>query len=105
MVEDGTAEVRMFGRLHTLRRERGLPTMVSVDVPSDGIAAREVAVSLELPLEHIEGIFCNHTVYGLDRIILPGDEVAFVPHGTPGPHRFCLGLYGAGEANTDEDGS
>jgi hypothetical protein len=29
--------------------------------------------------------------------ISPGDRVAFVPYGTPGPHRVFLGLYAAGK--------
>lgn len=90
MSAEHTAEVRMFGRLHTLRRERGLPTTVSLDVPSDGITAKEIALSLDLPVEHIEGVFCNHTMFGLGHRIMPGDRMAFVPHGTPGPHRVFL---------------
>ena len=97
MTANTTAEVRMFGRLHTLRRERGLPTTVSMDVSPEGVAARQIALSLDLPIEHIEGIFCNHVVCGLDRVIMPGDRIAFVPHGTPGPHRIFLNLHRAGK--------
>ena len=32
-------------------------------------------------------MFCNHRTYPIDHIIMPGDRVAFVPYGTPGPHR------------------
>jgi hypothetical protein len=105
MVEDCTAEVRMFGRLHTLRRERGLPTTVSVDIPPEGIAAREIAISLDLPLEHIESIFCNHKAHGLDRVIVAGDRMAFVPHGTPGPHRIFLHIRREDEDDSGEDGT
>jgi hypothetical protein len=45
----------------------------------------------------IEGVFCNRVVHGIDHVIKPGDRVAFVPKGTPGPHRFFLGLYAAGK--------
>jgi hypothetical protein len=95
--------VRMFGRLHTLRRERGLPTTATVEVPVEGIAADELAVRLDLPVEQIEGVFCNGTVYGLDRVVMPGDRVGFVPHGTPGPHRFYLGLYQAGHKTRESE--
>lgn len=93
----GVVNVRLFGTLHALRKERGLPTKLEVDVPDDGMTGAELANTLELPLENIEGLFCNHTVYPVAHRIYPGDEVAFVPEGTPGPHRFFLGLYKAGK--------
>ncbi|MDO9557983.1 MAG: MoaD/ThiS family protein [Coriobacteriia bacterium] len=94
--------VRMFGMLQAFRKERGLPSVVTMQVPAEGITARELAVELGLPLDQIEGVFCNHTVYGLDRTIRPEDEVAFVPYGTPGPHRYFLGLYKAGKSSNPE---
>lgn len=94
---DDCVTVRLFGSLHTHRRARGLDTTVTVIVPPDGVSSRELAQRLELPLEQIEGVFCNGHVYGLSRVVRPGDRVGFVPHGTPGPHRFMLGLYSAGQ--------
>lgn len=99
---DGDVNVRMFGVLDALCRERETPSRVTVQVSPQGVTARDLAVRLELPVEQIEGVFCNHTVYGLDRIIRPGDEVAFVPYGTPGPHRFFLGLYNAGKSSNPD---
>lgn len=104
----GTIRVRFFGVLHALRRERGLPAHEVLAVPAAGVVASELAGRLELPLESIEGVFCNHHVRSLDVVIRPGDEIAFVPKGTPGPHRYFLGLYGAGLAKddrADEDGA
>lgn len=97
----GRITVRLFGMLHTMRREAGLPATVVVDVPEDGVVARELAQRLGLPLKHIEGVFCNGDVFGLSRVLGPGDRVAFVPYGTPGPHRVFLGLYKAGR---EDDG-
>jgi hypothetical protein len=93
---DPTVTVRMFGCLHTLRRERGLPTTADVAITDEGLAAADLAGQLDLPLDMIEGVFCNRTVYPMSHHIRPGDRVAFVPKGTPGPHRFFLGLYAAG---------
>jgi hypothetical protein len=101
MAGTGTVEVRMFGSLHALRREAGLPTLVSVDVPDAGTTGRAVALALDLPLDAIEGVFCNGHVYGLGHVLAPGDRVGFVPHGTPGPHRFMLGLWSAGREDED----
>lgn len=100
----GPVTVRMFGALHTLRRERGLPTVVEAEVPEDGMSARDLARQLDLPVERIEGVFVNRIVYGLDHPVRPGDRVAFVPEGTPGPHRFFLGLYQAGRESKGVDG-
>lgn len=99
---DPTVTVRMFGCLHTLRKERGLPTTVEVTVPAEGMTGAELAAALEMPLDRIEGVFCNRTVYPIKHLIMPGDRVAFVPEGTPGPHRFFLGLYAAGKDDGEE---
>lgn len=87
----------MFGLLHTLRRRQGLPVTVERSVPTEGKAAREIALELRLPLEKIEAVFCNHHACPLDHLVMPGDRVAFVPYGTPGPHRYCLGIKQAGD--------
>jgi hypothetical protein len=94
--EHGMVTVRMFGMLREVRREQGLPSTADVDVPAEGITAARIAQDLGLPVARIEGVFCNHSIHPLTRIVYPGDAVAFVPHGTPGPHRFMLGLYKAG---------
>lgn len=94
--------VRVFGSLQPFRKERGLPCACEVDVPPEGLAARDVAALLEIPAEKIEGVFVNHTVHGIGVWVNPGDRVAFVPFDTPGPHRVFLGLYDAGK---DSDGS
>ena len=88
--------IRMFGALRTLRRERGFDPVTEIDVPAEGARARDIATDLDLPANLIEGVFVNHTVRGLDHTVMPGDRIAFVPPGTPGPHRYTLGLYGAG---------
>ena len=99
----GTINFRLFGTLHSLRRERGLPTTVTFEVPEEGITGADLASALDLPLDLVEGVFRNHTVGPVSQRLYPGDEVALVPEGTPGPHRFFLGLYKAGH-ETDRDG-
>lgn len=97
MIADKPTTIRMFGLLHTLRKQKGLPVTVDLQLPAEGKTARDIALELELPLNKIEAVFCNHLTYPLNHIILPGDRVAFVPHGTPGPHRYCLGIKQAGD--------
>lgn len=93
----GSCEVRVLGSLRPSRTERGLPYEFTADVPEGGIVARELAESLGLPMDRVEGVFVNHTVRGLNVRIMPGDRIAFVPNDTPGPHRVFLGLYKAGK--------
>jgi hypothetical protein len=87
----------MFGRLHTLRVGQGLSPRAEVEVPAEGMSAGDLARVLDLPVDEVEAVICNHRVYPLDHIVLPGDRVAFLPRGTPGPYRFMLGIYAAGK--------
>jgi len=95
MAQQPTNTVRMFGCLHTIRKERGLEPHAEITLPPEGRKAEDIALDLDLPLDRIEGVFVNHFVYDLDRIVKPGDQVAFVPTGVPGPHRFMLGIHSA----------
>ncbi len=90
-------EVRLFGLLHAHCVETGRESIRRIEIPEEGIVARDLARQLELPPHLIEGVFCNHKVYGATHVVLPGDTVAFVPKGTPGPHRYTLGLWQAGQ--------
>lgn len=84
--------VRMFGIFHTLRQERGLAPAVELALPRGGQTALELARGLNLPLEMLGGVYCNHTPASLGRIIRPGDRIAFVPKGVPGPHQGLQGF-------------
>jgi molybdopterin converting factor small subunit len=91
------ATVRVFGVLREFQRQQGRPAETAEMIPAEGISAAELADRMGLPLDSIEGAFCNHTIFGLTHVVRPGDQVAFVPYGTPGPHRYFLGLYRAGQ--------
>jgi molybdopterin converting factor small subunit len=96
MADRGAATVRVFGILREYQRSRGIVAETLEEIPAEGISAGELANRMGLPVDSIEGAFCNHTIYGLTHVVTAGDEVAFVPYGTPGPHRYFLGLYKAG---------
>jgi hypothetical protein len=72
--------------------ERGLPTSYELEIPPEGRSCRDIAKDLDLPLEIIEAAFINGRVRPLDTLCLPGDRLAFIPHGTPGPYRVLLGI-------------
>jgi glyoxylase-like metal-dependent hydrolase (beta-lactamase superfamily II) len=103
MPEPLTTSIRMYGCLHTIRKERGLSSVAELRIPEQGRTGRDLARELDLPLEKIEGVFIDHRVYGLDRLIPPGADVAFVPTGVPGPHRYMLGIYAAGRTAGGSD--
>ncbi len=96
MDRSGLVTVRMLGKLHSLRRAAGLESTAEVAVPPAGTSARQIAVDLGLPLDEIEAVFRNRSSAPLSETVYPGDRLAFVPRGTPGPHRFTLGIYSAG---------
>lgn len=102
MPQIANTTIRLYGNLHTLRRERGLPSAARLWLPAEGKVAAEVARELELPLERIEGVFCNHRACSLEQLLRPGDEIAFIPTGVPGPHRFMLGIHAAGRDHRHE---
>ena len=97
MGKEGVVTVKMFGTLHSLRRSRGLPSEAKVSVPPEGLKAHAIAEMLDLPLDTIEGVFLDHKIQGLNLLVAPGASISFVPKGTPGPHRFTLGIYHAGK--------
>lgn len=96
-MREQTVSIRAFGVLGSILREHGHPSTLAFAIPTEGLSASEIAAELELPLDRIEGVFHNHVIRSVEQTVMPGDSIAFVPYGTPGPHRFFLGLYEAGK--------
>jgi molybdopterin converting factor small subunit len=90
-IERKTIEVRAFGRLAEIVTKKNLPIPFIVDV-EEPINGAELARKLEIPRNEIEVIIVNGVVQALSYSIQPGDRVAFVPPGTPGPYRVLLGF-------------
>jgi molybdopterin converting factor small subunit len=88
----GVVSIRLFGFLRSFMKEKGLPDRFDDTVPPEGKSGLEVAAELGLPAEKIEAVFINGLIRQLDEKIYPGDRVAFVPSGTPGPYRVLLGM-------------
>jgi molybdopterin converting factor small subunit len=84
-------EVRAFGELMKLFPERNWPWPLLVDV-EEQTTADDLARKLDIPMEKVEIIFINGFAQKLDHPIKPGDRIAFVPPGTPGPYRLILGF-------------
>lgn len=94
-------EVRAFGKLYFLLKDRGWPCPLYHPGTQD-MTARDLLDTLKIPREEVEAVFINHRVMPLSAPVHPGDRVAFVPPGTPSVHRFNLGFYAAREAEKKE---
>ncbi len=88
----GVVNIRLFGFLRSFMKERGQSDRFDESVPPEGKSGLEVAAQLGLPTDEIEAVFRNGRIQRLDERIYPGDRVAFVPSGTPGPYRVLLGM-------------
>lgn len=94
MSDQISTTVRMLALLHTYCRDNDIPTTLSVNVPTEGVRAFDLASSIGLPLGDIEGLFLNGSLVGLGATVLPGDRVAFLPYGTPASHPAFFGRAG-----------
>ncbi len=90
--ENKMVTIRIFGFLRRYLDERGLPHVLTEEVPGEGIRAYDLVKRLLIPPKDVEGVFKNGQVVNIYDHIYPGDRVALLPHGTPGPYRFFLGI-------------
>ena len=84
--------VRFFGQFYNLIKKKAGNTFLEIMVPKNGKTAFEIAKDIGLPIEKTEAVFRNGIISNLYDNIFPGDRIAFVPHGTPGPYRVFLGM-------------
>ena len=89
-------EVRAFGKLYFLFKERNWPDPLFYE-PEASLTAEELREKLDIPAEDVEVVFINRLVKPLSTTLYDGDRVAFVPPGVPTIHRFNLGFYGVKE--------
>ncbi len=96
--EKKSIEIRGFLHLDKMFRKKhgAIPLIYNLENPITGM---ELAKRLEIPPHEIEVIFVNGFVQALDYSIQPGDRVAFLPPGCPGPYRIALGFYGKNQGN------
>ncbi|MDD2554575.1 MAG: MoaD/ThiS family protein [Desulfotomaculaceae bacterium] len=87
----GNIEIRCFGKLKKLLDEKKQPFPIIMNLERE-IKACDLAARLDISLEDVEIVFVNGKAEALDHPVKPGDRVAFVPPGTPGPYRVILGF-------------
>ena len=85
-------EIRVFGFLRKHMDRQGLPYFIKKQISPDTCTPMDIAGELDLPLNEIEAVFLNGKVSDLCTALSPGDRIAFLPYGTPGPYRVFLGI-------------
>ena len=84
--------VRFFMFLTELCKERGWTSPMQLEIDQD-ITGDELLAQLDIPPERVEVLLVNgKAVWPSAARIQPGDRVALLPPGTPGPYRVLLGF-------------
>lgn len=96
----GNIEIRCFGKLKKPFDEKRQSFPIKMNLETE-IKACDLAAKLDISIEDVEIIFINGKVEALDYPVKPGDRVAFVPPGTPGPYRVILGFVNKDKQDED----
>jgi molybdopterin converting factor small subunit len=85
-------EIRVFGALRKHLDRLNLPYLIKKQIPTETSTPVAIAGELELPQNEIEAVFVNGKISDMYTVLSPGDRIAFLPYGTPGPYRVFLGI-------------
>ena len=58
----------------------------------DGARVADLVAACGLEEREVEAAFVNHKVVPRECELCDGDKVVLLPPGTPGPHRYLLGI-------------
>lgn len=88
----GEIEVRFFNFLADLCKERNWTSPMNIGIEGE-LSGLDLLNKLEVPLNRVEILMVNgKAVSPSQAVIQPGDRVALLPPGTPGPYRVLLGF-------------
>lgn len=90
----GTIELRGFGKLQKSLSDKGFSFPEPFEIGQE-TTGRQLLENLNLLEDSVEAIFINGSVEPLTHPIKPGDRIALLPPGTPGPYRVMLGIAGS----------
>lgn len=71
---------------------RGIDCSGAVLALADGARVTDLIAACGLAEREVEAAFVNHRSVALDTELRDGDRVVLLPPGTPGPHRYLLGI-------------
>jgi molybdopterin converting factor small subunit len=91
-MQNSTIILKAFSFLQPTLREKGLQADENVIPLCPGDTIQTVLDRLGIDPSMVEGCFVNGLVHPTHTELKPGDRVALVPPGTPGPYRFILGI-------------
>jgi molybdopterin converting factor small subunit len=91
-MQSNTITLKAFSFLQPEFRKKGLAADENSVSLCPGDTVNTVLKRLKIDSSLVEGSFINGSVRPLDTELNPGDRVALVPPGTPGPYRFILGI-------------
>ncbi len=87
-----TIELRVFMGLVEVFKKRNWSIPLEVNI-ENVLTGPQLIDQLNIPEKEVEIIFINGKAFlPSAAVIHPGDRVAFVPPGTPGPYRVLLGF-------------
>ncbi|MCM5560082.1 hypothetical protein [Pleomorphomonas sp. JP5] len=90
----GRIELIAFMGLRQLFKDRGWSIPHFLDVETD-MAGEDFLRFVSIDSDKVESFIINRSAIAVeDAVIHPGDRVALVPPGVPGPHRLLLGIHG-----------
>lgn len=90
----GEIELIAFMGLRQLFKDRGWSIPHFLEIETD-MTGEELLRFLSIDGDRVESFIVNRSAISVeDAVIHPGDRVALVPPGVPGPHRLLLGIHG-----------
>jgi hypothetical protein len=89
---ENKVEVRFFGQLQELAKEKGwtFPSVVELE---GECSALQLAERMGIATDQIEAVFIDGVAKPIDEgMVKPGCRIGFIPYGVPGPYRVLLGI-------------
>lgn len=91
---DGRIELRAFMGLRKFFDEHGWSSPHYLAVETD-MTGEELLRFIGIASAEVESMIVNRSAIAVEEAVIhPGDRVALVPPGVPGPHRLLLGIHG-----------
>ncbi len=85
--------INLFGKLQEEYLNRGLSPTGIIHTIRPGDTIIDLLKQLNIDENEVEGVFLNGRIAPLTSKLKGGDRIGLIPYGTPGPHRFLMGIY------------